>query len=203
MNFLRYFCPTWLRAALPHGPSIEGKFALETREGGKLRTRREGKNIWTLTGREYLAELIALQATSSSRTTYREDRVRYFGLGTGSQPEVAEVSSLVSPVEYVSGVFLAPTYVPVIFPTSPRTSVQFAREYGTEEISIGAPATAVILTEAGLFTDGDQNSNWALDTFDPAFATASAWAPVAYKTFEPVTKTTSFTLRLTWEIRFV
>jgi hypothetical protein len=28
-------------------------------------------------------------------------------------------------------------------------------------------------------------------------------APMAYKTFEPVTKTTAFTLRLVWELRIL
>lgn len=200
----RIFSPSVWRSIIHHDPMVEGRFRAETREGGKRRQSVEGKNIWTLTGREYLAEMIALSARSP-RATFREDRVSYLGLGIGSQPEVANIESLVDPIPYATAEFLAATQTPAIFPASgtgtPITSVQFVREFGTEEISYGG--SAVVLTEAGLFTDGDPNNDWSLATLDTTFAAASGRAPVAYKTFEPITKTTSFTLRVVWEIRFV
>lgn len=196
----RLFSPAVWRSVLHHDPMIEGRFRLETREGGKRRATREGKNIWTLTGREYLSELIALSA-QSPRTTFRDDRVAYVGMGIGAQPEVADIPSLVEPITYRTGLYLAPLDTPATFPTSgtssTRTSVQFAREFGTNELSLG---TSVILTEAGLFTDGEPTADWDLSAIvlsDAAFDRA----PVAYKTFEPITKTTQFTLRLVWEIR--
>lgn len=179
-----------------HEPSIAGHLRLETREGGKLRARSEGANIWTLTGREFLAELMSLSKVSP-RTLFREDRVAFIGVGTGAQPEVANISSLISPVPYSTGEFLAGLLTPASFPTA--TSVQYVREFGKTEISLGYN---VILTEAGLFTDGDPDNDWELDP-PTDFATASGRAPVAYKAFEPITKTTEFTLRSVWEVRIV
>jgi hypothetical protein len=183
---------------------VEGRVRIETREGGKRRQVSEGKNIWTLTGREYLAELIALSARSP-RTTFRDDRVSYIGLGIGSQAEVANIESLVDPVPYMDAEFLAPTQTPALFPASgtgtPITSVQFVREFGTTEISYDD--SAVVLSEAGLFTDGNPDEDWSVALLDTTFAGASDRAPMAYKTFEPITKTTSFTMRVIWEIRFV
>lgn len=203
-SIFRLFSPSVWRSVLHHDPMVEGRVRIETREGGKRRQVSEGKNIWTLTGREYLAELIALSA-SSPRGKFRDDRVAYIGMGIGSQAEVASIESLVDPVPYATAEFLAATQTPALFPASgtgtPITSVQFVREFGTDEISYDG--SAVVLTEAGLFTDGDPDNNWNLGSLDTTFAGASGRAPVAYKTFEPITKTTSFTMRVLWEIRFV
>jgi len=200
----RLFSPSVWRSVIHHDPMVEGRVRIETREGGKRRQVSEGKNIWTLTGREYLAELIALSARSP-RTTFRDDRVSYLGMGVGSQAEVANIESLVDPVPYVSTQFLAPTQTPALFPASgtgtPITSVQFVREFGTEEISYDG--SAVVLSEAGLFTDGNPDEDWSVEALDTTVSGASGRAPVAYKTFEPITKTTSFTMRVIWEIRFV
>lgn len=203
----RLFSPSVWRSVIHHDPMVEGRVHIETREGGKRRQVSEGKNIWTLTGREYLAELIARSARSGTSTTFRDDRVSYIGLGIGSQAEVANIESLVDPVPYISAEFLAPTQTPALFPASgtgtPITSVQFVREFGTDEISFGTIPSAVVLTEAGLFTDGNPDEDWSVELLNTTFAGASGRAPVAYKTFEPITKTTSFTMRVIWEIRFV
>lgn len=201
----RLFSPSVWRSVIHHDPMVEGRVHIETREGGKRRQVSEGKNIWTLTGREYLAELIALSARSP-RGTFRDDRVAYIGMGIGSQAEVANIESLVDPVPFEESKFLAPMQTPALFPASgtgtPITSVQFVREFGTSEFSFGTLPSAVVLTEAGLFTDGDPDTNWAIGA-PVTFTPASTRAPVAYKTFEPITKTTSFTMRVIWEIRFV
>lgn len=193
-----------LRDVAPYDPTIRGHFTLECREGGKLRARREGYNIWTLTGREYLAELIALSAVNPSRTTFREDRVAYIGMGTGAQPQVSNVLSLVEPVPYKSGEFLAPLATPATFPvtgvSAARTAVQFVREFSRGEISLGFN---VVLTEAGLYTDGDPDNDNDIGSVPTDFATASSRAPLAYKTVEPVTKTVDSTLRAIWEVRFI
>ena len=184
-------------------PAIEGFFQAETRERGKLVERTEGSNIWTLTGREYLAELISLVAVSP-RETHRDDRIAYIGLGSGSQTEVANITSLVDPIPYSPGEFLAPVASPATFPasatTSTKTAVRFIREYGLSEISLGYD---VVLTEAGLFTDGDPDDDWATASVPTGLDAAGDRAPVAYKTFEPITKTTQFTLRVIWEVRFI
>ena len=186
-----------------HSPQIQGHFQLETREGGKLRQRSEGFNIWTLTGREYIAELVALQARSP-RTTFREDRIAFIGMGSGAQSEVSSIESLVNPVVYKSGEYLAALDAPATFPTSgtstTNTAVRFLREFSQGEISLGYN---VVLTEAGLFTDGDPNNDWAYEVPVTDFAAAAGRAPMAYKTYEPVTKTVDFTLRAIWDLRIV
>lgn len=194
----------WLRKELKHDPAIRGFFRVELRDRGKLVTTREGFNIWTLTGREFLAELMALEAINPSREVFREDRVAFFGVGTGSQAEISNIESLVEPVPYKTGEFLARAVTPATFPVTgvdaARTAVQFIREYGRNEISLGFD---VVVTEAGLYTDGDPDNDWDISSVPTDFATASDRAPVAYKTFEPVTKTTDFTLRAIWEVRIV
>lgn len=201
LGILRLFHPRTWRSILHADPVIQGRFRVEAREGGKLRAVREGKNICTLTGREHIAELLGLAAWSP-RTLWRDDRVAYIGMGIGAQPEVAEVYSLVAPTAYRAGVFLAPLNAPTTFAASgtgtPRTSVQFIREYGFGELSIGVN---VVLTEAGLFTDGDPDADWAfLPAVSTTMAGASARAPMFYKTFEPITKTTGLTMRVVWEV---
>ena len=199
-SLLSTFSPKTLLAH-KNAPAIKGRVHIETREGGKLRQQVDGYNIWTLTGREYLAEVIALSA-ASPRTPFRNDRIRYMGLGIGSQAELSSVTSLVNPIPFSAGQFLAPVDVPAIFPDNPNPAVQFVRTFGLTEISLGG--TNVILTEAGLFTDGDPADNWAIFSEDvPGFEESSSYAPMAYKTFEPVTKTTQFTLKLVWDVNFV
>lgn len=200
-HLTKWFAPSVVRDC-KNAPAIKGFFSAETRERGKLVTRTEGFNVWTLTGREYLAELIAIQAVSP-RTVYRDDRISYFGLGSGSQAEEAGVSSLVDPIPYSPGEFLAPVAAPVTFPSSAasstKTSVRFIREYGLSEISLGYD---VVLTEAGLFTDGNPDDDWALNA-PTGIDGAGDRAPMAYKTFEPITKTSEYTLRVIWEVRFL
>ena len=183
-------------------PAIQGVFSAETRERGKLVSSVSGNNIWTLTGREYLTELIALRA-ANPREVYRQDRVAYIGLGAGAQPEVANIRSLVDPIPYSPGEFLAPLVTPPTFPMSAaaitKTSVRFGREYGLGEISLGFD---VVITEAGLFTDGNPDDDWNLTALTGLQASGDR-APVAYKKFEPITKTSNYTLRVVWEVRFI
>lgn len=201
--FSRFVRLRVLRDLVKHGAEIRGHLHYELRDGGRLRQEFDGFNIWTLTGREYLAELIALRAWSP-RTLFRDDRVAYIGVGSGSQSEVSEISSLVDPVAYRTGQYLAALDAPAEFPTSgtstSNTSVRFVREFSQGEISLGYN---VVLTEAGLFTDGDPDNDWDTDSTPTDFATAASRAPVAYKTFEPVTKTTQFTLKVIWDVRFI
>ncbi len=61
---------------------------MEMRERGKLVERRDGHNIWLDLGREYLAQLIAYQSMTPL-TPYRNDRIRYIGLGIGGTRQIA------------------------------------------------------------------------------------------------------------------
>jgi len=207
IGFLRRLAPLrWWQHALKHNPEIRGHLRLEMRERGKLVGVREGDNIWTLTGREFIAELIAIKATNPSRTTFRDDRVGYIGLGSGSQSEVSNIESLVDPVPYKTNLFLAALNAPATFPTSGSTTTntvaRFMREFSTSEISLGYN---VVLTEAGLFTDGNPDDDWNIDPddFPVSWNDAAGRAPMAYKTFEPITKTTQFNLRAVWDVRVV
>ena len=202
--------------AMKDCPSIQGHVTLRLEERGKLVKQVEGYNIWTLTGREFLSELIGLKAfhatVPGNRQFFREDRVAYIGVGTGTQTEVAEVSSLVSPVaantgatSSTVGTFLMPLDAPATLPatslSTTNTSVQFIKTFGLTEISFGT--TPVAVTEAGLFTDGDPTNNFAVPIPSTAWADASTIAPVAYKTFEPITKTQNYTLKVVWEVKFI
>jgi len=195
--------PRMFADVFKQNPQIRGHLTLETRERGKLRQRVEGDNIWTLTGREFIAELIALRA-SSPRTAFRDDRVAYIGMGSGVQSEVSDITSLVDPVVYRTGEFLARIDAPATFPTSgtstTNTAVRFEREFTVGEISLGYN---VVLTEAGLFTDGDPDDDWDYSATPTSFADTSGRAPMAYKTYEPITKTTDFNLRAIWTVRVV
>ena len=189
---------------------IEGFFSAVCRERGKIVpfSRRSGSNIWTLTGREYLARLMsyAVYGTGSAPDTpSRDDRIRYIGMGTGTTPEVDTVTQLVSPTAYDSGgaYFLAELSIPT-FPfqvsgTNYGNAVQYIREFAEDELSISGP---VILTEAGLFTDGAPGSSFAPKTRSVSITDAASQAPAAYKSFDALKKTSSFVLQVSWQIRF-
>ena len=116
---------------------------------------------------------------------------------------MSNIENLVDPVPYKTAEFLAALNAPATFPTSGTTTTntvtRFIREFSTSEISLGYN---VVLTEAGLFTDGNPNNDWSLDA-PTSFTTASGRAPMAYKTYEPITKTTQFNLRAVWDVRVV
>lgn len=182
-----------------------GFVAIVCRERGKLvpGTRRFGHNIWTLTGREHLAQLMSYNDYGPPLTAERTDRIRYFGFGKGSQPEVSSVTNLLDPCAYdvTGGEFLASVALPT-YPLSPsRTAVRYSRTFSETELSVSGVPT-IVLTEAGLFTDGDPSSSYTPGTRDTSMTNALIQAPNAYKVFEPLTKTQNFVLEVSWEIRF-
>lgn len=170
------------------------------RERGKIVATREGKNVWTNSGREYLAQLMSPQ---DGGTPYRSDVVAYFGVGTGLQLEVPGVTTLLTPIAYSSGLFLADIQT-VSFPLYPiRTTVSYKRIFIENEITL-VPGT-VMISEFGLYTNGDPASTpnpYAFGSRDRTYAVSKNAAPVAYKTFEPVGKTDTMQLEVIWEIRF-
>jgi hypothetical protein len=188
---------------------ITGYFTSVARERGKLvpGSRREGRNIWTLSGREFLARLMSY-SSYSPLTAARNDRIRYIGFGIGTTPEVSSVSAVVEPIAYTTSggdKFLAELAIPTYpFQTSGSfgTAVRYTREFAELELSI---STTVTLTEAGLFTDGSPTSSptaFIPGTRDRTLAQAGSQAPAAYKTFEPFKKTQNFVLQTAWEVRF-
>jgi hypothetical protein len=183
---------------------VEGWVSLVMRERGKIvpGTRREGKNVWTNTGREFLSMLMSIQTAPT--TGFRSDRVGYIGVGTGSQPSSGNVLSLVTPVEYVTGSFLATLDTPPTFPLTPvRTTVQYHRTFLENEITI-SPGSSVNISELGLFTNGSPTATppYNPGTRDLTIANASQQAPVAYKSFDPVTKTDVLEFEVAWKISF-
>ena len=104
-------------------PSIKGHVTLNLTKDGKIVRQVEGYNIWTLTGREFLAELIGIHTysnTPADRVFFRNDRVSYIGMGSGSQEEVSNITKLVNPVAFTggtNGTFLAQLDQPT-FPAS-------------------------------------------------------------------------------------
>lgn len=170
------------------------------RERGKLVPggRREGFNVWTNTGREYLAQLMSLRVAPS--TAFRSDLVTYIGVGTGTNIEEPGVTQLAIPKAFDIGLFLAPLDTPT-FPRSPLlTTVRFHRTYAENEVTIDT--TEEMVSEVGLFTNGSPTSSYAPNTRDLTIENASLQAPVAYKAVEPLGKRNSMQLEVYWEIRF-
>lgn len=184
---------------------IKGFFSLVCRERGKLvpGTRREGFNICTLTGREYVAQMISYQSDGiGGKEAIRNDRMLYFGFGRGQSPEVSSVSQLADPVIWDDlGRFLAEVSFPT-FPLSPaRTTARYARTYTELQLSVSG---TVPLTEAGFFTDGrpqDNYQSFRVDPDDLLLVPAGTQPPMFYKAFEVMKKTQNFVLEAAWEIR--
>jgi hypothetical protein len=180
---------------------VQGWVKLLMRERGKIvpGSHREGHNIWTNTGREYLALLMSIASAPS--TGFRSDKIAYIGVGTGAQVEEAGVLRLITPVAYVTGQFLAPLDVPPTFPLTPtRTTVRYHRIFAEDQITL-TPGSTVNISEIGMFTNGRQ-SDYAVGLRDTTLAQAANQSPQAYKSFEPVGKKDSLQLEVSWEIRF-
>jgi hypothetical protein len=185
---------------------INSNILLCMRERGKLvqGSRREGHNIFTITGRQLLSKLIAWQTIAGTDIPFTHRRVRWMGLGDGTQREVTTVPQLVSPV-LVSGTNYLVALQSMEFPTS--TSVRFIKIFGVNEITFGSAPVA--LSEAGLFADvnpwdmGGTEDTQAGGGFDTTLRPdVQSNPPIAYKSFEPLNKTSDFTLEVQWDFRF-
>jgi hypothetical protein len=191
---------------------VRCNFTAYCRERGKRvpGTSRDGHNVFTTVGRDWLAHLAAWsQIGGGGDVPYTNRRVRWMAVGTGTQAEVEGVIGMTTPVEATAGNHLAAIET-TDFPLT--TSVRFFKEFATNEISFGA-SPVVGITEAGLFVDVfDVNAfNVAIGsadddaypsgntTLNPASPTN---APVAYKTFEVITKTADFSLVIEWTFIF-
>lgn len=183
---------------------VKGWVTACLRERGKKvpGSHREGHNIWTNTGREYLAMLMSLQSTT---TPMRRDSMAYIGVGTGVlQVEDAGVITLETPVPYAPALFLADLEIPPTFPLLPtRTTVRYHRTFTESEITLSV-GSKVFVSELGLFTNGDPESipPWNPGSRNTEFAFAGNQNPMAYKRFDPLGKTDALELEVAWEIRF-
>jgi len=191
---------------------IVGNFSALCRERGKIvpGTRREGHNVFTSNGRNWLSKLIAWQTIGSTDAPYTRRRARWMGVGTGSQFEVTTVAALNAPALVNATDYLA-TIDSVTFPT--LSSVKFTKEFAGSEISFSG--STVEVTEAGLYVDvnpaeiaapcaaytgtEDAEASGETTTLDP---NVGSNPPVAYKVFEALPKTPDFILEINWEFRF-
>lgn len=190
---------------------VIGNFSAMMRCGGKIvpGSRREGHNIFTITGRNFLAKLVAWQTIGATDVPFTQRRVRWIGVGSGSQLEVATVSALVQPVLATTTQYLV-TPQTMEFPTS--DSVRFIKEFALSEITISN--TPVTVSEAGLFADvnpakpGNPNDGYEDAAFSPGVINTvlnpslGTNPPISYKAFEGLTKTVDFTLEVRWDYRF-
>ena len=170
------------------------------RERGKIKKVVEGHNVWTNSGREYSAQRKILRVDG---TPYRADYIDYIGLGNGAYEESVTVDRLNSPVAWnaAAGNFLRPIERDrTSFPLEPsRTAVRLIRSYAEAEISYDG--AAVQITEAGLFTNGDPAQLWAPGTRILTLDEAETQEPVAYHSFEPITKSPNVEIEIIWELR--
>jgi hypothetical protein len=190
---------------------VVGNFEACLRHNGKLvrGSRRLGHNIFTVTGRNFLAKLVSWHTVGAADVPYTQRRVRWIGLGTGTQLEAPTVTSLNHATLATAANYLVPIQA-VEFPTS--SSVRFIKEFSLTEITLSS--TLVSITEAGLFADvspaqpGNPNDGYDDVAHDPGIVDtvlnpASATnPPVAYKAFEGIAKTVDFTLEIRWDFRF-
>jgi len=154
-------------------------------------SHRFGHNIFTSAGRDLLAQLVAWSAFSDPDVAYTNRRARYVGLGDGIQIEDAAVVRLVSPLQVSYGVFLKqldPTLTVFVADTIVSVKVVF----GTAEITYAS--SSVVVSEAGLYFDVSPGGVLQV--------TSSTNVPAFYKSFSPVVKLNSFTMEITWELKF-
>lgn len=174
------------------------------RERGKIIERREGHNVFTVTGRNLFSKLISWQTIGATDIPYTNRRVRWMGVGIGSLLEVTTVSALAQPQLVTPTDYLVPIQS-VSFPDS--TSVRFNKEFGTGEINV--LGTPVAISEAGLFADvvpansgGTEDVGHTLATDPTLNPSVANNPPIAYKSFGALTKTIDFTLEIKWDFRF-
>lgn len=177
---------------------------IEVRERGKLVTSRQGHNVFTDTGRDWLSKLAAWQTIGSPDVPYTQRRVRWMGLGTGTQAETAGVTQLQNPAQVTQDIYLGAIQSSNILSFN---SVEFVREFSTSEISIPILGLNVVpITEAGIFVDVQPASTSdgvddspAGGVSDTTLDTSSQVnSPVAYKVFDPINKTVDFSLVIRW-----
>jgi len=155
---------------------------------------REGHNILTRFGAEWLAQLCAwstLGAGVVHDTPLDSRRVRWASVGTGVQLEAVSIAQMVAP-SLVSG----SDYLDAIDPGAEvswpvPSSKKLEHVFGTADLP-----DPVTVTEAALFVDFNDGGT----ILDPAVATNP---PIVYKVISPaLVKDSSKELVLRWELRF-
>ena len=166
---------------------------------GDIIAERVGHNVWTNTGREYSC---LLKTYDISGRAFRSDRISYVGLGTGTQPETVNVQTLVTPIQVSLNKYLKDIdHARTSFQTfgGVRTAVRYSTTFLEDHVSFNGEA-AVMISECGLFTDGDAET-FTAGGRDTSFVAAGSQSPVAYHSFDPIPKTPNIQLDIIWELR--
>jgi hypothetical protein len=189
---------------------------LKRKSNGELIDRRDVHNIFTDYGREWLSELIALNA---GYITFRNDRIRYVAFGIGGTSQLLsvdavkdlwagwsdyvtpvqtdtdpEVTGLEYPVLMSTGDYYDNISAPAIFPEA--GTVRFTSVLGYNEVTYPSGPTSVPLSEMGMFTQG------VTDQSVKPVASPPERYMVAYNTFDTLVKTNEFVLQVDWELIF-
>lgn len=204
---------------IPETIEVKLNLSLVARERGKIVTRRDGHNIWLDLGREYLSKLIALQSYGPD-VPFTNDRIKYLGFGIGGTRQLATGAANAAPISppYVGANTQTDTDTTILTlerpvrvsgsntaypgivgdqwvgritaadPTTVPKQVTFSRVFTQLEISYG-PFISVPLSEIGLFTSAADPENYQNN-------------PVAYDTFDTISKTTAIDLEVVWTIHF-
>lgn len=175
-------------------------------ESKRIVAERTLHNVFTNTGRDWLAHLVAWSTIGTPDVAYTNRRVRWMSVGSGTQLETVGVNVLNTPLLVTAGRYLSALQTSD-FPTV--RAVRFYKEFSQNEISY-LPGQVIPVTEAGLFVDvfpastaGGSEDSAVGGGFDTTISPAiAANAPVAYATFDAINKTQDFNLEIRWEFRF-
>lgn len=152
---------------------------------------RRGHNVMTQDGRDLILQLFLWNSIGTTDVALTQRRARYIGVGGGSQAEAPEVTGLISPLQVTSGVYLKALDSSLnVFPVV--TTVIVKTVFLPAEITYSAPS--VVVSEAGLYFDVSPGG-----VLSPSSTTN---VPAFYKTFSPLVKLNSFSMEITWELRF-
>lgn len=187
---------------------VRGNFEAFCTERGKYvpGTKREGHNVFTTAGRDWMAHLVAWATIGIPDVAFTQRRLRWIGIGTGNQAEVEGVTGLAIPALSTPTAYL----IPLQFTSFPEPkAMQVTKVFGPSEISHSGFGP-IAVTEAGLFVDvfpastaGGTEDGDLLPTIDTTLnPVVASNAPVAYKTFEAINKTADFNLEIRWTFRF-
>lgn len=199
---------------------VKANVWIKARERGKIMQRYEGHNIWLGIGRVYLMQLISYNSFDPD-TPFRNDRIKYIGLGIGGSkqnaPAVANNAPVVTaypgtnnytdhdpsivqlerPVR-ISGGTGGPPYI------SPSDvwvgRVQAPPTFGADpEVTFRRVFTQSELTYNPFQVIPLSEVGLFTSAANPAYSNN---VPVAYDTFPTINKTAQLDLEVVWTIRF-
>lgn len=105
------------------------------------------------------------------------------------------------------GVWMNSVTAPPTFSGSPVTNVEFDALFGNTDLHLSGAYPSVPVSEIGLFLANEQASRTSEEVYDylssPSYInTSTRQKLIAYNTFDTITKTSSVSLEVHWEIQF-